>query len=60
MIFDFLRAFCRYLVMSWLFCFLRNRISCSPGWPGTCYIAEDGLEIMIYPSLLLPVLGLQM
>lgn len=28
---------------------LREAISCSPGWPGVCYVAEDDLEL---PTLL--------
>ncbi|EDL95473.1 rCG58347, isoform CRA_a [Rattus norvegicus] len=76
MIFDFVWTFCclfgYFLVGFFFFClfvclfvflfffFLRNRISCSPDWPGTGCIAEDGLDIIIYPHLLLLVLALQM
>lgn len=27
--------------------FLKDRVSCSPGWPPTRYIAEDDLELWI-------------
>lgn len=35
-----------------------SNISCIPGWPGTCYVAENNLEFLI-PLYLSWVLGLQ-
>lgn len=37
---------------AFLVCHLETVLS-SPGWPGTCYVAEDGIELEIY--LLLPL-----
>lgn len=28
--------------------FIRERISCSSGWPYTCYVAKDSLELFIF------------
>lgn len=28
------------------FSFLRDKVSCSRGWPLTCYVAEDELELL--------------
>lgn len=36
--------------MSFLFCCFRDRLSGSPGWPWTCYLAEDDLEFLIIPA----------
>lgn len=37
--------------IKWALC-LYDRISFSPGWPQTCYVAEDNLELLILLSLL--------
>lgn len=36
-----------------------NKVSRSPGWPGTCYVAEAGLELLNLLPTPLTVLGLQ-
>lgn len=36
-----------------------DKVSCSPGWPGTCYVAKAGLELLIFLPTPLVVLGLQ-
>lgn len=39
--------------------FLNGVILCSPGWPGTCYIDQDGLRLMIILQSAFQVLKLQ-
>lgn len=41
------------------FFFLNGVILCSPGWPGTCYIDQDGLRLMIILQSAFQVLKLQ-
>ena len=50
-LFFIFKYLCVYMYVCVYVCF--KTVSCSPGWPQTCYVAEDGLELLIL--LLLPL-----
>ena len=39
-----------FLFSFYFFFFFLDRISSSPGWPGTCYLTKDNLELFLDPS----------
>lgn len=48
-----------YVLTDMYFSFLRDKDSCSQGWPLTCYVAEAELELLNPATSAFQLLGLQ-